>query len=169
LYDIAKKMSGLLVCVTYAVLLGSTVFVTYSVAARYFFKKPVLGSVEIVELAMSAMVFAGLAFTQTQKGHVHITMLVRILPKSLGHLLFAVCSLLSTALSGAAAYACFLQGRYAADIHMLTMMVGIPYAPFYYFASVCMCVLTIALLLDTAIAFMAVAGKDCADFVRRAW
>ena len=168
LYEIAKKVSGILVYVTYAILIGATLFITYSVVAR-FLGSPVLGSVEIVEVGMSAMVFASFAFTQTQKGHIHITMLIRILPERLGTLLFALCAVFSTLLSAAATYACFLQGQYAISIDYRTLMTAIPYAPFYFFAAACMCVLTLVLLLDTIIAFAAVVNRKYAEFVRQSW
>lgn len=169
LYGLSKKVSGILVYVTYAILIGAAVFVTVSVVMRYFFKSPILGSVEIIEISMSALVFASLAYTQTEKGHIHITMLVSILPHKLGQLLFSVCALVSTVISGAATVACFLQGQYAIEINMRTLMVGIPYSPFYFFASFCMLIFTLVLLLDTIIAFIGVFNKEYAEFVRESW
>ena len=168
-YDIAKKISGILVYVTYAILLGATFFTAFSVVMRYVFRNPLLGSVEIIEIAMSAMVFASLAFTQTHKGHIHITMLIRVLPQKLCMLLFALCGLFSTAVSGVATYACFLQGRYALSVNLVTMMTSIPYAPFYFFASFCMALLTLVLLLDAIISFIAIGNQRYAEFVRQNW
>lgn len=169
LYDIAKKISGALVYVTYAVLLGATLFTVISVIMRYAFKSPLLGSVEIIEIAMSAMVFASLAFTQTEKGHIHITMFIRILPRKLGLALFGLCGVITTLASGAAAYACLLQGMYAGSVDLVTMMTSIPYAPFYYFASLCMLLLTVVFLLDTIISFCAVFNDSYAELVCGNW
>lgn len=169
LYDITKKLSGWLVYVTYAILLGATLFTAFSVVMRYLFKNPLLGSVEIIEVAMAAMVFASLAFTQTEKGHIHITMLIRILPRKLGMLLFALCGTLATATSAAATYGCFAQGMYAVSVDLVTMMTSIPYAPFYFFASLCMLLLTVTLLLDTIISYAAVFNEKYVELVRGSW
>lgn len=169
LYDITKKLSGWLVYVTYAILLGATLFTAFSVVMRYLFKNPLLGSVEIVEIAMAAMVFASLAYTQTEKGHIHITMLIRILPQKLGMLLFALCGAVTTATSALVTYACFAQGQYALSVDLVTMMTSIPYAPFYFFAALCMLLLTVVLLLDTIISFGAAFNKKYAELVRSSW
>lgn len=165
LYGIMKKLTGFLVYVTYGILLAAMFFVTYSVILRYIVKKPLLGSVEIIEVAMSAMVFASLAWTQTEKGHIHITMLLHVLPRKLAFLLYAVCGVFSTAISGIAVYGLIQQGLYAISISFVTPMTAIPYAPFYFFAAVCMAILTLVLLLDTIIAFGALFNSEYAERV----
>lgn len=61
LYDIAKKITGVFIYITYAILILSSLFITFCVIMRYVFKNPFLGSVEIIEVAMSVMVFAMVA------------------------------------------------------------------------------------------------------------
>lgn len=48
--------------------------VTLDVVLRYFFNRPIKGSYELIEFMMVLVVFLGLAYTQTKKGHVSITL-----------------------------------------------------------------------------------------------
>lgn len=168
-YDISKKVTNVFICVTYAVLLLAALFITFSVVMRYVFKNPLLGSVEVIEVAMSAMVFASLAWTQTQKGHIHITMVLNILPERLAIAIFAVCELLATGVAAVVCYALFQQGIYAVSINYVTAMTAIPYSPFYFFASLCMALFAAVLMLDTIIAFGGVFNEEYRRFVLKSW
>ena len=48
--------------------------ITTDVVLRYFFNRPIKGSYELVEFMMILLVFLGLAYTQTKKGHISITL-----------------------------------------------------------------------------------------------
>ncbi len=50
------------------------------VIGRYFFNRPVLGSIEITEFMMATMVFFGLAYTRMHKGHINVDILIGRLP-----------------------------------------------------------------------------------------
>jgi len=49
--------------------------ITADVVMRYFFNSPIKGSYELVQFMLSMIVFLGLAFMQTKKGHVSVSLL----------------------------------------------------------------------------------------------
>jgi tripartite ATP-independent transporter DctM subunit len=56
--------------------------ITADVILRYFFNRPIKGSYELIEFMMATLVFLGLAYTQTKKGHISITLLTAKLPQA---------------------------------------------------------------------------------------
>lgn len=159
IYNVLRKISGVLMAFSGAFLIGATLFTSVSVIMRYCMKAPILGSTEIMEILMAVMVFAALAFTQTEKGHIHVMMLVNLFPKKVQQVIFALHSILSTVCSAAVTYGMYLQGGYALRKHLVSTMLYIPYYPFYYFACLAMAVFTIVLLIDACIAVAAVFSR----------
>jgi len=49
--------------------------ITVDVVLRYFFNKPIKGSYELIEFMLVLVIFTGLAYTQTKKGHLSIDLL----------------------------------------------------------------------------------------------
>ena len=58
-------------------------FTMGEIVGRYFFNRPILGHVEIVEMVMAGVVFFGLAFTEKVAGHPRMELLLtRVLKES---------------------------------------------------------------------------------------
>ena len=55
----------------------------YEVAMRYFFNRPVMGTYELSELMLAAIVFFGLAYTAVEQGHIRVDLITSILPKKI--------------------------------------------------------------------------------------
>lgn len=66
-----------------AVLLGILALMSAEVFARYLFNKPILGTVEISSYLLVIFCFTGMAFVQSQKGHICIELVTQRLPTSL--------------------------------------------------------------------------------------
>lgn len=60
---------------------GMMFLTTADVIGRYFFNYPVLGAYEITEYLMLIMVFAFLAFTQSEKAHISVDIVFIRLPR----------------------------------------------------------------------------------------
>jgi TRAP-type C4-dicarboxylate transport system permease small subunit len=58
---------------------------------RFFFSKPLHGTLELNMLLMSAIVFLGLAWTQSQRGHVRVEILISRAKPKLRSLLNIIC------------------------------------------------------------------------------
>jgi TRAP-type C4-dicarboxylate transport system permease small subunit len=58
---------------------------------RFFFSKPIHGTLELNMLLMSAIVFLGLAWTQSQRGHVRVELLISRAKPTLKSALNIIC------------------------------------------------------------------------------
>ena len=65
-----------------AILALMVLLITADVIMRYFLDSPIKGSYELIQIMLAMIVFLGLAFMQTQKGHVSITLLTSKLSSS---------------------------------------------------------------------------------------
>jgi len=63
-----------------AVLLGILALMSAEVFARYLFNKPILGTVEISSYLLVIFCFTGMAFVQSQRGHINIELVTQKLP-----------------------------------------------------------------------------------------
>jgi len=79
------------------VLLGILALMSAEVFFRYLFNKPILGTVEISSYLLVIFCFTGIAFVQSQKGHIHIELVTQKLPDSLQRILRIITLILSLA------------------------------------------------------------------------
>jgi TRAP-type C4-dicarboxylate transport system permease small subunit len=62
------------------VLLGILALMSAEVFFRYLFNKPILGTVEISSYLLVIFCFTGMAFVQSQRGHINIELVTQKLP-----------------------------------------------------------------------------------------
>jgi TRAP-type C4-dicarboxylate transport system permease small subunit len=77
------------------VLLGILALMSAEVIFRYLFNKPILGTVEISSYLLVIFCFTGIAFTQSQRGHINIELVTQNLPASLQRMLRIITLILS--------------------------------------------------------------------------
>lgn len=128
---------------------------TCDIIIRYVTGDSILGVYEIVERVMVCAVFASFAYTQSERGHVRITLLTAKYPPKLDFVMQALNYLLCAAASIFVAYAALRQAGVAISSNYTTGILLIPLFPFYYVELVAMVVLCIAFLWDTAINLVA--------------
>lgn len=136
---------------------------------RYVFNISIVGSYEIVELIMSVAIFMSFAYTQAEKGHVHVTMLISKLPTRPRFICYSITSLLSTGIVGATAYAAFEQAGKVMAKGSSTGVLAIPFFPFYYIESVALALFTLVLLGDALKACVAIFNDEVAKDIESSW
>lgn len=129
----------------------------------------ILGSYEIVQCMLCLLVFTSWAYTQTEKGHIHVVMFIRMMPKYLRFGCYAITSLLSTLTLGLATYGVFnmILDKIANNERTATLL--IPYWPMYLVEFISFAVMTIALLADSLKAIMAIFNEEVAEDVMSSW
>ena len=55
--------------------------VVSNIVARFIFRNPLLGTIEAVELLLVVVVFCALAYTETQRGHISVELVVARFPR----------------------------------------------------------------------------------------
>ncbi len=124
----------LLVCLTFL-----------DVLLRYFFNRPLDGTIELTELVMVVVFFSSVAYTQWQKGHVTMDIITaRLSAKNRAHL-EAVTGFWSVAI----VFFCIVaMVQYSSRVFNLSPVWHIPYRPFVLFASAGCSLLLVALVHD---------------------
>jgi TRAP-type C4-dicarboxylate transport system permease small subunit len=56
-------------------------FVVTNVLSRFFFGKPLPGTIEIIELGAVVIVFFSVAYTEARRGHIYVELVVSHLPR----------------------------------------------------------------------------------------
>ena len=72
---IEKTVSVIETCLNYlgmAVLIGLALMVVVQVTARYVFKSPILGYIDLMELMMASLVFLTIPYCQREGGHIRV-------------------------------------------------------------------------------------------------
>jgi len=149
IYGAIKKVSTGLnmvgVVITFAVML----MLMTDIVLRNFFNSFILGTYEMTEMAMVALIFCGLAYTQFNKGHVRVEMFVGFLPKIAQYVLDIIILLASTSLCGIIAWSAY--GKFRQDIakNVATSVLKLPYYPFSFLMTVGLTIFTVLLLFET--------------------
>lgn len=150
------------VCIAAMMILTSIDLVMRSV-----FQVSITGLIEVMQVLFCITLFSGLAYCQTKHNHIHVTLIVPKLPGKSKYLLWGIISLVDAITGIVVTVACVMQtqviqGRY-------TMLLWIPFYPIYIFASICMAVFSLCLLLDAAKSFAALFSEEYAAEVSGTW
>jgi TRAP-type C4-dicarboxylate transport system permease small subunit len=133
------------------------------------FATSILGAYEISENVLMCTVFAAFAYGQTKKTHVHMTLIIGKLPGRIKFIPYALCSLISTAMAVALAYAAFYQAARKLATSTVTGILHFPVYPFYYVNGVCLILFSLVIFYDTIISVLAIFRKDYAAVVSSNW
>lgn len=142
---------------------------TVDVLCSHLLNTRILGAYEVTSCLLSTLVFSSWAYTQTQHGHIHVVMFIKMFPQKLRFVAFGVTSALSTVVMGIATYAVYLQILAKYNNHEATPVLMIPHWPFYVFELVAFGLMTILLLLDTVKSFVAMFDKEEAEELQKNW
>ncbi len=134
--------------------------ITLDVVLRYFFNRPIKGSYELIEFMMVALVFLGLAYTQTKKGHISITLLtVKLSPVQLSVIRSAT-NLLCLATFSIITWRCILQAETLRVDGITSDTLFIPNYPFMWVVVFGSFLLCLVFLSDVIKSFNDIV-KDC--------
>ena len=171
-----KKIDKIIVCisggissVTYLSFIGIMLIISVDVTLRKVFRSSIPGSYELVERMLLLLVFAGFAYTQAIRGHIHVTLFIRLFPKFIRMALFGFLGLLSTVTATFCGYAVWLQANHSVSSRTVTAVLNIPLYPFFYVASLCMYAFAFTLLWDTIKSFMGIVNNEIAEDIQSAW
>ena len=128
------------------------------IVLRNFFKSAILGAAEMVEMGMVLIVFCGFAYTQVEKGHVHVTMVTDRLPPKLRYVLECLVMLFTVVLSYLVTVSSFRTAAKFSTEKAATAVLNISSAPFAYAMAVAMAVFTLVLFFEAIESFLKILG-----------
>ena len=155
--------------VSYVGLVAIMLLIVVDVLLRKLMKTGIVGSYELVERMLLITIFAAFAFTQTHRGHIHVTLFLTKLPKTVRMFLFGFFGLLSTAASAFCAYSIMAQGSFSFTAATFTAVLKIPLYPFFYIAAFCMLIFTFTLLWDSIKCFAGMKNDEIREDIQSSW
>lgn len=166
--NVVSKICGVFGVISVLCIVGVIALITVDVVIRKFGGN-VKGAYEITERLLMCMVFSGLAYTESKRGHIYVTMLLGAFPRALRFGIFGLMQLASTAMSFYVAYAAYSQTLVSLKTKTCTTVLQIPLYPFYAIESVCMVLFGIALLWACIKSFMAIKNDELAEEIQGSW
>jgi TRAP-type transport system small permease protein len=126
--EIIIKSLSTLACVVLG-LMG--LIIVLNVIGRYFFKSPILGTVEMVEFMMVVIVFLAIPFTDLHRSHVSVDIFTSRFSNRAKLILISINAFLCLIIAGVITYQAIVEATYYLK-HMgeRTTLLEIPFAPF---------------------------------------
>jgi len=138
----ANPVSRLADSVGRIILALMVLLITLDVVLRYFFNRPIKGSYELVQFLLVLLVFLGLAYIQTKKGHVSVSLITaKLSPRQrsvVGSATYFLCLIIFSLIS----WRCILQAETLRVCGTSSDTLSIPNFPFMWlvaFGSVLLC------------------------------
>jgi TRAP-type C4-dicarboxylate transport system permease small subunit len=134
-----------------------------------FFNFRVKGSYEIVQMILSVLVFTSWGYTQTEHGHIHVVMFIKMFPAKVRFIIFGLTSALSVVVMVIGAYGVYnmILDKMAANERTANLL--IPFWPFYLIEFISFILFAAALFADMLKAFAAVGNEEAAKEVMSTW
>ncbi len=130
-----------------AFVLASMMYVTViDVIGRYFFNRPLIGSVEIVFCLMGMMVFLGMGLTTFEDGHIRVDVLTRILPPRARAVLDSLVHVLAIGIAGLMSWRLLLVALDQTAEMNTTQVLGLPVWAVALAMAVCSTLLVVGLV-----------------------
>ncbi len=117
---------------------------------RYFFRKPIPGTYEIVALLGAVAVSFAMAHTLAEKGHVAVSLVVQILPKRIQGIVESIISIFGIILFAIIAWQSILYGVDCQRSGEVSMTLQLPFYPIIYGVAFGAGVVCLVLLVDLA-------------------
>jgi len=117
---------------------------------RYFFRKPIPGTYEIVALLGAIAVSFAVAHTLAERGHVAVSLIVQLFPKRLQGIIESIISIFGIILFGLIAWQSVLYGMDCQRSGEVSLTLELPFYPVIYGVALCAVVVCLVLLVDLA-------------------
>jgi TRAP-type C4-dicarboxylate transport system permease small subunit len=144
-------------------------YTTADLIIRYFYGKAMTGVIEVVSFMFLVTLYASLAYCQTRHSHIHMTLLMTVLPGKSKYLVWGLTSLISALMGFAITVASFIQMGIIKQQNEHSMLLWIPHYPFFFFGAMCMGVFSLCILLDCIKSFLALFKPEYAEEVSSTW
>jgi TRAP-type C4-dicarboxylate transport system permease small subunit len=126
---------------------------------RYFFRKPLSGTYEIVALLGAVAVSFAMAHTLANKGHVAVSLIVQILPKKLQGIVEISISIFGIILFALITWQSILYGIDCQRSGEVSLTLELPFYPIIYGVALGAAVVCMILIVDLANAIDGVKNK----------
>jgi TRAP-type C4-dicarboxylate transport system permease small subunit len=144
---VVSPVSRVLNDVSMVVLTAVMFLVVADVLMRRLFNAPIIGANDIRAVGFALVVFLPMGWCALMDRHVDLTVVVTRLPKKAQQYIGACMMLLTTAILGVTCWQLMRQGIRLQTMSGETPVVGIPYYPFVYLATLGMLMMTLVFFI----------------------
>ena len=117
------------------ILLAMMMMTVFDVILRYFFSKPIIGSMEISVVLMVCVVFLGIGWCALKDGHISVDIITGKLSKRSRALLNGFDNIVTLVLALIIAWRSFIEALSAKEMEVTSPILGIPRYPFVFVTS----------------------------------
>lgn len=146
--NVVSQVSRILNYVGIGALIAMMLLTVADVFLRYFFARPIMGSVEITESLMVIVAFFTVAWCAVKGGHIKVDLVVSHLPSRTQSILDSITCLISLIIAMLIAWRSYLGAGYMYEIKRASDYLEMPSYPFYYVMAIGCTVLCLALLVQ---------------------
>lgn len=130
-------------------ILAMAVLSTVDVIARYIFKSPLTGTMEIVQILMNVFVYAGLGMAVYLGKLISVPVLLEKMPNKARGKVEGIGNLVCAAMSVLIIWQLSITtASYLGNSLKATTLLHIPYGPFYLFTTICFCLICAELVIN---------------------
>ena len=147
LRKIVSPISRVLGDISMAVIVVLMLLVVVDVCLRRFFNSPIRGSHDLSGLGFSIVVFLPMAWCALKEGHVDLNILVSRFPKSARLGIEVIILFITTGTLGVTSWQLLMQGIRLQNMNAETPILGIPFSPFLYLATLGTLMMTLVFLI----------------------
>ena len=126
---------------------------------RYFFRKPIPGTYEIIALLGAVAVSFAMAHTLAKKGHVAVSLIVQMFPKRLQGIVEGFISIFGIILFGLITWQSILYGIDCQRAGEVSLTLELPFYPIIYGVALGAAVVCLVLIVDLGNALSNVKDK----------
>ncbi len=126
---------------------------------RYFFRKPIPGTYEIVALLGAVAASFAMAHTLAKKGHVAVSLIVQMFPKRLQGIFESFISIFGIVLFGLITWQSILYGMDCQRAGEVSLTLELPFYPIIYGVALGAAVVCLVLIVDLGNALSNVKDK----------
>ena len=160
LTKVVSPVSRILNNLSMVVLAGVMFLVVVDVLVRRLFNTPIIGTHDIATVGFALIVFLPMGLCTLTDRHVSLAVVVDRLPKKLQQVVAALIMLLTTATLGVTSLQLLKQGIRLHSMNGETPVLGIPYAPFAYLATLGMVLMTFGFFIKFLLALSSTVEKN---------
>ena len=117
------------------ILLAMMMMTVADVVLRYFFSKPIIGSMEISVVLMACVVFLGIGWCALKDGHISVDIITGKLSKRGRAVLNGFDNVVTLVLALIVAWRSFVEALSAKEMEITSPILGIPRYPFVFITS----------------------------------
>ena len=139
------------------------------VVLRKTVQSSIVGASEYASFGLCLLVMCGMGYCEMCRGHVQVTMFLRLMPEKLAFFFLTLVNILGTATAFVLAVCVLRQGIKLTGSTVQGVLTGIPYYPFYYICFVGLLLFALAHLLTTIRSFLALFNEEIAKDITKDW